>query len=84
MTDRGIPLSSEVGECESLPHFCRLWREQEGYTQEYIGMKGGVTRACVSRFEAGAIHSRKALYGYLSLGMPLPYELIKDYLKGSD
>lgn len=66
-----------------LPSFCRAWREDMGYTQEYVGSKGGVGRACISRFEKGELKSGRALSGYLALGMPIPYELTIDYLKQS-
>lgn len=72
------------GEYESLPSFCREWRKGKGYTQEYVGVKGGVSRSAICRFENGELFSNKALSGYVSLGMPIPYDLTLKYLKGSD
>lgn len=68
------------GHYKTLNDYCKEWRESQDYTQEYIALKGKTTRSTISRFEQGLIRSNKALSGYTNLGMPIPYDLMVDYL----
>lgn len=72
------------GEYKTLPSFCREWRKCKGFTQEYVGSRSGASRSTISRFESDELFSNKALAGYVSLGMPIPYDLTLKYLKGSE
>lgn len=68
-------------EYDSLPQYCKDWRLSQGLTQVDMAIKGGVSKSCISRFESGDIKSTNALIGYMSHGMPLPYDLVLEYLK---
>lgn len=69
------------GEYATLPDYCKEWRVASGITQVDIARRGSVSKSCISRFESGDIKSPSALAGYMSSGMPLPYDLVMEYLK---
>lgn len=72
------------GHYQDLPTYCKEWRISKGIPQTDIAQGGGVGKSCVSRFESGEIKSPSALSGYMFYGMPLPYNLVLDYLKKED
>lgn len=52
-----------------------------GLTQGQIADRVGVDKSNVSRFERGKLKSNKILSGYAGYGMPLPYDLVVDYIE---
>lgn len=77
----GAPHASFLEEkCTTLPEYCRAWRLIAGIKQSEIAERVGVDRSSISRFESGKLHSNKVISGYAGMGMPLPYDLVVQYL----
>ena len=75
-----IPSNDGERDFVSLSSFCRDWRIKEGYTQEYIAIKSGVSKSAICRFEKGNLVTNKIISGYIKSGLTLPEEMLIEYI----